>query len=174
MKDRRISSTLAALTVTAAGFAGVTFTATPASAASCYGGSCDGHMANNYGCGADAITAYSTVNGVKKYARFQYGNAKVELRYSAACYAFWARVTLTSPGWAGDYLEGTGYDNGVRVHGNWIEVVQFSSLSATGQQALTAMWGRRSAARYSWGAKVRTEGSGAAEIRWPVTGVIWS
>ncbi|WP_157963537.1 DUF2690 domain-containing protein [Actinocorallia populi] len=126
------------------------------------------------GCNNDSITAYSTVGGVKKYAKFKYRNGTVELRYSPACHAFWARVTVDQQGWVGDFLEGTGYDNGNRVNAGWNEVIRIGTLTTAGTQAWTPMWGQRTASRYSWGAKIRTEGSGSAEIRWPVTGVIWS
>lgn len=174
METKKIGSVVTALAIAAGTFAGVAFTATPASAA-CYGGGCDGiRPENSGGCNNDAVTAYSTVDGVKKYAKFKYYNATVELRYSPSCYAFWARVTIDTQGWAGDYLESTGYDNGKRVDGGWNEQVHISGLNSAGNQAWTPMWGRRSASRYSWGAKIRREGSGAKEIRWPVTGVISS
>lgn len=65
--------------------------ATPVRAASCYGHTCNGKDPISQGCHYDAVT--------KTQAPIWYGYAiswqggVVELRYSAACNARWARVT---------------------------------------------------------------------------------
>jgi hypothetical protein len=175
VKVKKIATVISSAAIVASSFVGVTAMATPAFAVGCTGGGCDARDPQQQGCSADAYTAYSTVDGVKKYASFTYGNAKVELRYSPSCYSFWARVTIITAGWPGNWLYGLGYDNGVRVDASWNERIPIHTLQSPGNAAWTAMWGRRSAARYSYGAQIGQEGGSYAEIRWPVTrGVIWS
>ncbi|WP_043663205.1 DUF2690 domain-containing protein [Streptomyces xylophagus] len=80
MKVRNWGASVTVLVLAAAG----TAIATPASAAGCYGSSCEGKDPAAY-CQSDAITPS---NGA-----VWLGPAYVELRYSPSCRAAWARIS---------------------------------------------------------------------------------
>ncbi len=75
---------LAALTVLGANLV-------PASAAPCSGSSCNGRDPHTTGCDVGARTIDEFTSPADGYMR-------VELRYSSACYAAWARATVGAPG----------------------------------------------------------------------------
>lgn len=61
--------------------------ALPAQAAGCYGGGCTGKNPSTQGCSSDALTIAS------RYVPEAYREVTIEVRYSAACLAVWARIT---------------------------------------------------------------------------------
>src|SRR6266568_3676206 len=62
----------------------------PANAVGCYGGSCTGQSPTSEGCATGAYT----IDSFRYYGPIASLNgALLELRYSPACYAAWARVT---------------------------------------------------------------------------------
>lgn len=65
---------------------------TPASAATCYAGSCTGKDPRATGCDRDA----TNLGARNLYSSTGSQVGKVELRYSQACRAAWARATSTS------------------------------------------------------------------------------
>jgi hypothetical protein len=64
----------------------VPLSASPASAATCYGASCNDKNPYDYGCVSDAVTIY-TVNHVGTW-----GTGILQLRYSPSCGAAWAKI----------------------------------------------------------------------------------
>jgi hypothetical protein len=84
MRTKRRIAALGAVTLLGAALS--LTTAQPALAVGCNENSCTGQDPNTMGCGADASTMDSFSLGANFY---------VELRYSPACYAVWARVTNT-------------------------------------------------------------------------------
>lgn len=62
---------------------GITVVSSPATAASCYGASCNAKDPQEQGCNATAITV----------EEMSYAGYYLELRYSSGCWAMWVRVT---------------------------------------------------------------------------------
>ncbi|HEX6523723.1 MAG TPA: DUF2690 domain-containing protein [Streptosporangiaceae bacterium] len=83
MNRLKMAAAAGACTLLGSGVAAVT-QAAPALAASCYNTSCTGKNPIDMGCAVDASTpAYILTFGV---------SVEVDLRYSAACHAYWAKV----------------------------------------------------------------------------------
>ncbi len=64
--------------------------AAPARAASCHGGGCTGKSPSAQGCSSDALTMAS------RFVPDASRQVTIEVRYSAACLAVWARITEDS------------------------------------------------------------------------------
>jgi hypothetical protein len=125
---------LAAVSAGAALVAGVMVAGAPAqaepqrttAAVGCYAGSCYGQDPTAMGCGADAVTGVSVWTST---------SSLVELRWSNACQAAWARISYASPGdivevnGPGDTRQGwrvqAGYTDG------WTDMVSDRSYAET-------------------------------------------
>lgn len=104
----------------------VVLTAAPASAATCYGRTCNDLNPQAAGCGADAQTLDEiTVHGTR-----------IELRYSPSCWAAWARSTNVVANSCGCVAPGIyGYVNGQYVGGRSGD----QPYSGNGNQTYTVM-----------------------------------
>jgi hypothetical protein len=73
--------------------------AAPASAAGCFGHTCNGRNPVAMGCGADAVTI-NHVTQQDNASGGTFGRQVVQLRYSRRCNASWARVIASAGGTA--------------------------------------------------------------------------
>lgn len=119
----KVTSILVGLVASAA----ILFASAPAAhAAGCFGHGCDGQDPQQMGCSADAITWPD---------EFTFGDTRIELRYSANCYAAWTRST---GGWhCCDFAHIRGWDSSfggtlikdywAQLNGtNWTSMVSFT------------------------------------------------